>query len=303
MISKYDKSHIATEKALTEIERKLRKIYSRAQKEVIEKARKFFLEFKVLDDEKRKKLKSGEITEADYNNWRTTKVLQNRHWQALRQQLAAEYTKINQAAIAYVNEEILDIYLLNYNSAGKEIASKVKGYSFEMIDKSAVESVAKSNKTLLPYKKINGKKDERWNTKKINAEILQGILQGESIGDIAERLQKVTEMTRESAIRNARTAVTSAESKGRQDSFERAKENGVISKKVWLAARDARTRATHRALDGQEVEIDQPFEIDGYKIMYPGDPDAAPEMTYNCRCTMKEKIIGFVPKKAGDDEK
>ena len=30
--------------------------------------------------------------------------------------------------------------------------------------------------------------------------------------------------------------------------------------------------------------------MDGYEIMYPGDPDAEPEMIYNCRCTLVPKL-------------
>ena len=83
------------------------------------------------------------------------------------------------------------------------------------------------DKTLLPYKVIDGVKDVRWNTQKVNSEILQGILQGDSIPNLAKRLRKVTEMNRDSAIRNARTSCTSAENKGRMDMIEDAEEKGA----------------------------------------------------------------------------
>ena len=37
-------------------------------------------------------------------------------------------------------------------------------------------------------------------------------------------------------------------------------------------------------LDGQRVEVDKPFEVDGYKIMFPGDTSAPGYLVYNCRC-------------------
>ena len=61
---------------------------------------------------------------------------------------------------------------------------------------------------------------------------------------------------------------------------------GIKVKKKWLAAHDNRVRDTHAELDGQEVDADEPFEVDGMQIMYPGDPSAPPEMVYNCRCTL-----------------
>ena len=127
----------------------------------------------------------------------------------------------------------------------------------------------------------------------MNGEILQGILQGDSVADLSKRLRKVTAMNEASAVRNARTSVTSAENKGRIDMLHDAEDAGVRTKKVWLSVHDERTRDAHLALSGVEADPDEPFEIFGMKIMYPGDPDAEPEMVYNCRCTLTYKVIGF----------
>jgi SPP1 gp7 family putative phage head morphogenesis protein len=211
----------------------------------------------------------------------------------MKEQVSQELLEANRTAQEYINGRLPSVYSLNYDSTGEAIEGAVSGYSLELVDASTVKNLATSDKTLLPYKYVDGKKDVRWNTAKVNAEVLQGIVQGESIPKIAKRLQNVTEMNRASAIRNARTTVTSAENKGRMDSLHRAAEKGVITRKVWMAAIDARTREAHRLLDGQEQEIDDPFKsIDG-DIMFPGDPDARPEMVYNCRCTLTYKVVGF----------
>ena len=68
---------------------------------------------------------------------------------------------------------------------------------------------------------------------------------------------------------------------------------GVRLKKRWLATLDGRTRHTHAALDGQVRPNDKPFEVSGYEIMFPGDPSAAPEMVYNCRCTLIAAVDGI----------
>jgi hypothetical protein len=60
-----------------------------------------------------------------------------------------------------------------------------------------------------------------------------------------------------------------------------------------MAAIDARTREAHRLLDGQEQEIDDPFESELGEIMFPGDPDADPANVYNCRCSLTYKVVGF----------
>jgi SPP1 gp7 family putative phage head morphogenesis protein len=129
--------------------------------------------------------------------------------------------------------------------------------------------------------------------KKINAETLQGILQGESMDKIAKRLRNVQEMNKTQAIRSARTIVTGAENKGRQDSYERAEKDGIQIMREWIATNDNRTRHWHSELDGTLVGVDEHFENAYGKIMFPGDPAAHPANTYNCRCTLVAKVNGF----------
>ena len=211
----------------------------------------------------------------------------------MKEQAAQELLQANRAAQEYINGRLPSVYTTNYNLTSEGVSEAVQGYSFELVDASTVKNLATTDKALLPYKYVDGKKDVRWNTQKVNSEVLQGILQGDSIPHLARRLQNVTEMNRASAIRNARTTVTSAENKGRMDSLRVAAEKGVITHKVWLAAIDARTREAHRLLDGQEQDIDDPFESELGDIMFPGDPDADPANVYNCRCTLTYKVVGF----------
>ena len=56
--------------------------------------------------------------------------------------------------------------------------------------------------------------------------------------------------------------------------------------KVWLATDDDRTRETHIDANGQEVGLNDYFDVGGYPAMYPGDPDLPDEEVVNCRCTL-----------------
>jgi hypothetical protein len=56
--------------------------------------------------------------------------------------------------------------------------------------------------------------------------------------------------------------------------------------KVWLATEDERTRETHVEANGQEVSLNEYFDVGGYPLMYPGDPDGPDEEVINCRCTI-----------------
>ena len=107
---------------------------------------------------------------------------------------------------------------------------------------------------------------------------------------IASRLSKVTDMNETAAIRNARTMVTGAENKGRQDSYARATADGIILAKEWISTNDSRTRHSHAVLDGAIVDQDKKFDNG---LMYPGDPNGRPEETWNCRCTVAAVVKGF----------
>lgn len=55
--------------------------------------------------------------------------------------------------------------------------------------------------------------------------------------------------------------------------------------KTWIAIEDNRTRVTHshRGVDGEKVNLDQPF-TNG--LLYPGDPSGDAAEVINCRCTL-----------------
>lgn len=285
-----DKAHALTDKEIERMERHLSVIYARAEKELTEKAEKYFAQFEKLDEQKRALVDAGKMTEQEYKSWRQNKIMTGKHWTAMKEQAAQELLNANKTAMAYINDQLPGVYAINYNSVADGINGQIKGYSFELVDANTVKNLATSDKTLLPYKYVDGKKDVRWNTQKVNSEIMQGIIQGESIPKMAKRLSNVTEMNRTSAIRNARTTVTSAENKGRMDMLHEACDKGVEMQKVWRATSDSRTRDSHAALDGAIADIDDEFDNG---LMYPGDPDGAPEEVYQCRCTLTYKVIGF----------
>ena len=287
-----DKAHRLTDEKLEEMEKRLSAIYSRADKEITKKYNDLLQKIAIEDRKKRELVKVGKLSEDEYKKWRKKKLLFEKQAKERANEIAAELSRVNEMAMAYVNGKLPEIYGLNYNAL-EDAVSEIKGYSFTLVDADTVRNLALNDETLLPYKYIDGKKDIRWNTKKVNAEVLQGILQGESIPDIAKRLSNVTEMNKTAAIRNARTSVTSAECKGRQDSYIRATNDGIILKREWIATNDGRTRHSHRLLDGQIAEVDKPFKSELGDIMYPGDPEADPSNAYNCRCTIAAKVMGF----------
>lgn len=284
-----DKSHILTDQKLEEMEKRLSAIYSRAEKEIQKTADEYFARFAKQDEAKRKLLEQGKITEEEYTKWRKGKVMYGKRFTEMKEQCAKQLLNVNQTALAYVNGELPEVYAINYNAL-KSAVNGVGGYSFTLVDADTVRNLAVTDTSLLPYKEIDPKKDIPWNMKKINAETLQGILQGESMDKIAKRLRNVQEMNRTQAIRSARTIVTGAENKGRQDSYARAEADGIILQKEWVSTNDGRTRHSHARLDGAVVDQDKKFNNG---LMYPGDPSGRPEEVWNCRCTVAAVVKDF----------
>ena len=284
-----DTAHYQTDLKLEEMEKRLSAIYSRAEKEIQQTADEYFSRFAKQDEAKRKLLEQGKITEEEYIKWRKGKVMYGKRFTEMKEQCAKQLLNVNKTALAYVNGELPEVYAINYNALESAVDG-VGGYSFTLVDADTVRNLAVTDTSLLPYKEIDPAKDIPWNMKKINAETLQGILQGESMDKIAKRMMNVQEMNKTQAIRSARTIVTGAENKGRQDSYARAQADGIILQKEWISTNDSRTRHSHATLDGAIVDQDKKFDNG---LMFPGDPSGRPEEVYNCRCTLVAKVNGF----------
>ena len=78
------------------------------------------------------------------------------------------------------------------------------------------------------------------------------------------------------------------------DSDKQAADRGIELTREWIATKDARTRHSHGAADGQRVGVDEPFTVGGEKLMFPGDASmgASGRNLYNCRCTIKAMVKG-----------
>ena len=294
-----DTAHRLTDEKLEEMEKRLSAIYSRAEKEIQKTADEYFARFAKQDEAKRKLLEQGKITEDEYKKWRRGKVMYGKRFTEMKEQCAKQLLNVNQTALAYVNGELPEVYAINYNALASSVDG-VGGYSFTLVDADTVRNLAVTDTSLLPYKELNPAKDIPWNMKKINAETLQGILQGESMDKISKRILSVQKMNEEAAIRSARTIVTNAECKGRQDSYQRAKDDGIILRKYWLATYDKRARDWHKEAgnkynEDNAIEIDEFFVVDGEDMLHPGDSEhgAGGHNIYNCRCSIASKVIGF----------
>ena len=307
-----DKAHEETDKILEKMEKKVAREYKKASKEVGQKLKKYLDGFKKRDAEMQKKLDAGEITQDAYNKWRMNQLATGDRWQAMRDTLAEDMVNANKIAKQVINGNMADVYSMNRNYAVYQVEKDAMiDTSFTLYNRKATEMLFKNDSSLLPMPREGSRawqammnKDLRWNQQKINSSLIQGILQGESNDDIADRLIHVVGMNYTSAIRNARTMTTSVESRGRNDAYDELKEKGVELETVWVATLDDRTRHSHRQLHG-EIKDEKTGKFSN-GLRYPADPAGDPEEVYNCRCAEMSYVKGFpidIPKwspKMGD---
>ena len=119
--------------------------------------------------------------------------------------------------------------------------------------------------------------------KAIRQEITRGIASGMPFNDIARNIATVTGAPLSRARAIVRTEGHRIQEESKQDARTAAKTKGAETVKQWDATLDGATRDTHRKLDGQIREIDEPFEANGNKAMYPGG-FGDPAEDCECRC-------------------
>ena len=295
-----------------EMEQEISDIYSEAQSDITKKWEAYMKRGAVRLSKLREKAEaevkseSGESTaQKAYENAVRNYTLRNDDYKAMVDATTDKLAHTNEIALAYSNDQLPDIYTKNWAQVGEDLKGVNLSFTEDngstikkLVNEDTVKRMIRSGDITTPFMKspkyLNILKDKRWNTKQINSSVLQGILQGESMQDIAKRILPIVDRNASAAIRNARTLVTGAENAGRNDSYNRLEKEGIVMKKVWLATGDERTRTWHLDMDGQEKDPSDLFiDGNGNKLKYPGDPSAAAETVYNCRCSMKTKIIGF----------
>lgn len=267
----------------------IKETYRQASQEVDKKTAAFWERYKKRAEQKKKDLDAGKITRDEYQRWMQTQMFTGDRWKEKLSDITQTYVDADKKAREIIGGTSKNVFVQYANSTAKDVGKHIQGgYSFDIYDQKTVERLLKENPDLLPKWKIDEPKDYKWNKDRVRNAITEGIVQGESIPSIQKRLiEGLATSNAKKMTLFARTAITGAQNAGRMERLHEATQMGIKVQKKWLSTHDARTREDHSELDGQTVDIDEPFETkDGRQIMFPGDPAAPPELVYNCRCTL-----------------
>lgn len=278
-----------TDKEIAKLDKEIQSIYKEAEKDIQKKMDDFNAKYKVKEAKYQQKVTSGQMTQEDFDRWKKGQVFQGKQWQAKKDEILGVIHNSNAVATNMINGESIHVFAANANYMSYDLEhSEGVNFGFALYDSNTVTNLIKDNPQILPKWKIDKPKDYVWLQKKLNRSITQGIIQGESLEKIANRLSDKLVSTNQNKMRTfARTAMTGAQNSGRQTQLQNAKKLGIECVKEWMATLDSHTRDTHKDIDGEQVEVNKEFSN---KCKYPGDPGGPPAEVYNCRCTMVSDI-------------
>lgn len=227
---------------------------------------------------------TDKLKQMDYDPNNQSLMYRRKHQLALRDQIAVTLSKLQSDTYQTIDRFLSQTYDTAYVGAFYEMG-KAKGgvHLIQPIDRNAaVKAIltdSKISKGLYDALGVDADKLK----KAITREITRGIASDMPYADIAARISDRARAPLSRAKVIARTEGHRIQQASQDDARREAKKKGADVVKQWDATLDSGTRPTHRKLDGQIREIDEPFEMDGKKAMYPGK-FGKPEEDCNCRC-------------------
>ena len=215
--------------------------------------------------------------------------------------ISAEIAKAGDTARNIINGEMTNIYGLNYDFSNYSI-NRLTGLDLDwtVYDRNQIGVLMQENQS--PFTKIayNNLENSTEISRRLQNQLLQGTVLGESQQKIIQRIRSVTGYNAMRAKRIAQTERVRVQSEARFKGMEEAAEMGLGMQKQWHSRMDERVRDDHAAITGDIVDYDEPF---ANGLMFPGDPNGEPAEVINCRCAMKELVKSTSPALAAHREK
>lgn len=216
-----------------------------------------------------------------------SKIYQMQYQMSLKKQLEKILNNMNEKQYSTIQEYLDDCYYEGF--VGTLYSLQKQGVPLVMpIDQeAAVRAIQTDSKISEGLYSALGVDTNRLK-KTIASEITRGVATAMPYADIARNVNNQANTGFSNAMRICRTEGHRIQQASTYDAQKAAKEKGANVVKVWDSTLDGKTRPTHRKLDGQIREVDEPFEMDGMKAMFPGD-FGDPAEDCNCRCASMTK--------------
>jgi SPP1 gp7 family putative phage head morphogenesis protein len=211
-----------------------------------------------------------------------SRIYQIEHQKALKGQIEGIIEKLHSEEYETIQQYLEDCYVDSFVGTAYDLAGQGIPLIMPIDQAAAVRAIQTDSKISAGLYDALGV-DTKNLKKAIAQEATRGVASGLTYADIARNIQNVSNVPISNAKRIARTEGHRIQQASTMDAQKTAKTKGADVVKQWDASLDGKTRDTHRKLDGQIREVDEPFEMDGKKAMFPGD-FGDPAEDCNCRC-------------------
>lgn len=214
-----------------------------------------------------------------------SKIYQARYQKALKRQIEEILSKIDDYKT--INEYLEDCYENNYIGVLYDIQKQGIPVISPLNQEKVLLALTKDTKLTDPlYTRLGY--DKKKLAEAVNYEISRGIASSLSYIDIARNVNKKYGIGVNRAMTIAITEGHRVSQIAAHEAQKAAAKAGARVVKQWDATLDGRTRLIHRKLDGQIREIDDYFEMDGHRALYPsGFGEAAQDI--RCRCVALQR--------------
>lgn len=201
------------------------------------------------------------------------------------QRIAKELNDAGIPAAKEILDTMPEIYKANRDYTVRKLSKDVTA-RFDIYDKRQIEILLKDTQpafSKIAYKHLGANPAI---VRRLQNEMAQATVLGESQTKIIERIRKVTGQSEYQAKRVAQTERVRIQSQARYDGLKEGEAIGLDVTKEW-SARMVNTRESHAALNGTVIKVSEKFRtIWGNELEYPGDPSAPAEEVINCHCVL-----------------
>ena len=120
-----DTAHEATDRKIAELERRIIKLFSEAQRPLQEEIEAFFKRFEVEDNKKREQVDAEEITREQYIQWRLLRIARGVEFAELKNSVAEKIADTNQEVAEQISASMPEVYAINYNQEREDAGAEV----------------------------------------------------------------------------------------------------------------------------------------------------------------------------------
>lgn len=251
--------------------RQLKQVYNQASKDCVAKIQELSMR-------------------TDMENMQTI-IYQKQYQEAIKKQIDGILNELNSKSFTTIADYLGECYETGFFGTLYDLQGQGIPLCFPINQEEVIQALQVDSKISKGLYQHMGEDTEHLK-KSIKAELSRGISNGSSwnviAGKIASGMNSPFTKAYNRTVGIARTEGHRVQQESTLHCQQRAKSKGADIVKQWDSTLDSVTRPHHIELDSQVREVDEPFEVAGMKVMYPG-AFGNPAEDCNCRCCLLQR--------------